>query len=112
MVKPPQTTALVAKARNMKPASPKKAKHAPSMKNNLIKKKQKPIPMIHVLGFQDPLYIEVYLYTLTKNKPGFIKKFRKWSRGKLVCNSLTEANFIGMKMQRDFNKDRNEPCVV
>jgi hypothetical protein len=64
--------------------------------------------MISLLGFQDPLYIEVYEYTLSENKPGFINNFRKWSRGKLVNDSLTEANFIGMKMQPDFNNNGNE----
>jgi hypothetical protein len=108
MVKQPQKMTPVSKARIMKPASPKKVKYAPSMKDNLIKKKQKPILMISVLGFQDPLYIEVYKYTLTENKAGFINNFRKWSRGKLICNSLTEANFIGMKLQHDFNNNGNQ----
>jgi hypothetical protein len=97
-----------AKGRAIKPASPKKTKQAPSMRNNLNKKKQKPVPLIRVLGFQVPLYIKVYEYTLSKNKPGFINTFRKWSRGEVVCDELMEANFIGLEMQRDFSLDGNE----
>jgi hypothetical protein len=75
------------------------------MRKKLNKKKQKPVPLIRVLGFQDPLYIEVYEYTLSGNKPGFINTFRKWSRDEVVCDELMEANFIGLKMQRDFSLD-------
>ena len=96
MVKPSPKAAPAARGRAMKPASPKKTKHAPSMRNNLNKKKQKPVPLICVLGFQDPFYIKVYKYTLSKNKPGFINPFKKWSKGEVVCDELMEANFIGL----------------
>jgi hypothetical protein len=81
---------------------------APSIKKNLLKKKQKPFPLIRVLGFQDPLSIEMYEYTLTENKPGFINNFRMWSWGELESDPLTEANFIGLKMQGDFALTGNE----
>jgi hypothetical protein len=41
------------------PPSPKKAKHAPNMKDKLKTKKEKPIPTIHAQGFKDPLAVEV-----------------------------------------------------
>ena len=107
MVKPTSKAAPVVKARIVKPPSPKKAKQGPNMKDNLKKKKEKPVPTIRVLGFQDPLYVEIYEYTLSANKPGFINNFRKWSRGELVNDALSEANFIGLKMQRDFSVDGN-----
>jgi hypothetical protein len=108
MVNPKTKVAAASKQRVVKPASPKKSKQAPSMRKNLQNKKQKPVPLIRVLGFQDPLSIELYEYTLTENKPGFINNFRKWSRGELENDSLTETNFIGLKMQRDFALTGNE----
>jgi hypothetical protein len=108
MVKPSPKTAPAARGKPRKPASPKKTKHAPSMRSNLNKNKQKPVPLIRVLGFQDPLYIEVYKYTLSENKPGFINTFRKWSKGKEVCDELMEANFIGLKTQRNLALVGNE----
>jgi hypothetical protein len=59
MAKPIPKATPAAGGRAIKPASPKKTKQAPSMRNNLNKKKQKPVPLIRVLGCQDPLYIEV-----------------------------------------------------
>jgi len=108
MVKPNSKAAPVAKARTPKPPSPKKSKQGPSMRNNLKKKKEKPNPTISVLGFQDPFYTEIYEYALTDSKPGFLNNFRKWSRGEIENDSLTEANFIGMKMQRNFALAGNE----
>jgi hypothetical protein len=108
MAKPIPKATPAARGRAIKPASPIKTKEAPSMRNNLKKTKQKPVPLIHVLGFQNSLYIEVYKYTLSENKPGFINTCRKWSRGKEVCDELMEANFIGLKMQPNFALDGNE----
>ncbi len=108
MVKPSAKASPIGKSKMVKPPSPKKKKQAPNMRENLKKKKQKPIPTLSVLGFEDPLSVEMYEYTLNKNKPGFINNFRKWSRGELENDSLTEANFIGLKMQRDYVSDANE----
>jgi hypothetical protein len=108
MVKPSAKAPQIEKSKIVKPPSPKKKKQAPNMRENLKKKKQKPIPTLRVLGFEDPLSVEMYEYTLNENKPGFINNFRKWSRGELENDSLTEANFIGLKMQRDYVSDANE----
>ena len=53
------------------------------MRETIKHKKEKPIPTIHVHSFQDPFAIEAYEYTLTATKPGFINKYRMWSRGEV-----------------------------
>jgi hypothetical protein len=53
---------------------------------------------IHLVGFKDPITLEVYNYTLSENKAGFINNYRKWSKGKIKFKELTEANFIGLKI--------------
>jgi hypothetical protein len=91
------------------PPSPKKAKHAPNMKEKLRTKKEKPIPTIRVQGFKDPLAVEVYGYTLTATKCGFLNKYRLWTKGELEVDELTEANFGDMKVQRDNDVSGNVP---
>ena len=108
MAKPNSKAVPVGKARNIKPASPKKAKQAPNMRNKLNLIKEKPSHTICVHGFQDPLCLEMYEYTVTANKSGFLNNFRKWTKGEMENESLTEANFIGLKMQRNFGLDGNE----
>lgn len=93
----------------VKPPSPKKKKYVPNMKEKLKRKQEKPVPTIRVLGFQEPLAVEAYEYTVTATKPGFINKFRIWSRGELEVATLTDANFIGLKIQRDNENGGNEP---
>ena len=86
-----------------KPPSPKKQRFAP--KNKLLHKKD---PTIKVMGFDDPIAIEVYDYILSDTKPGFINNFRKWSKDEIECEELTVANFIGLKIQRNNDIDGNE----
>ena len=71
------------KPKVVKPASPKKAKQVPDMRNQLLSKKEKPVPTIHVYGFEEPLAIEAYEYYLTDTKSGFINKCRLWAKGEL-----------------------------
>ena len=111
MAKPTSKPVSVGKAKNAKPPSPKKAKRAPSIKDKFKEKKDKIDPTIRVLAFKDPIALEKYEYTLTESKPGFINNFRKWSRGELEVDALTEANFIGLKIKRDFEVDGNEPLL-
>jgi hypothetical protein len=40
-------------------------------------------------------------YTLTTTRPACVNNYRKWNRGKLEVNSLTDANFTGFKIQRN-----------
>jgi hypothetical protein len=47
-------------------------------------------------------------YTLTETKPGFINKYRQWGKGEIINEELTEANFVGLKVQRDNEKAGNE----
>ena len=96
---------------NAKPPSPKKANRPPNIKDKFKEKKEKIDPNIHGLGFQDPIAIEKYEYRLTETKPGFIHTFRKWSRGDLDVDALTEANFIGLKVQRNNELDGNESLL-
>jgi hypothetical protein len=91
-----------------KPASPKKARLAPNMREKLKQKNQKAEHTIRVHGFMEPFTIEAYEYTVTDIKPGFVDKYRKWSKGELVVDSLTDANFVGLKMQRDVTDAGNE----
>ena len=109
MTKP--KSAPAAKSRVVKPASPKKARNAPNMRDNFQKKKEKPVPTIHAHGFQDPVAAEAYEYTITPTKPGFVNKYRMWSRGELEVEALTEANFVGLKVQRDNGSAGNEPLL-
>ena len=78
------------KTKNAKPPSPKKARSVPNMRENFKHKKEKPIPTIRVHSFRD--------HTLTATKPGFINKYRMWSRGEVEVEELTDANFIGIKI--------------
>ena len=71
------------------------------MRENFKHKKEKPIPTIRVHSFQDPFAIEAYKYTLTATKPGFINKCRMRSRGEVEVEELIDANFVGIKIQRD-----------
>ena len=96
------------KLKKVKPASPKKAKQVPSMRDNLKKKKDKPVPTIGVHAFADPVCAEAYEYTIQSDKDGFTHKYRMWSKGELEVNELTDANFTGMKMRRDTETPGNE----
>lgn len=93
------------------PPSPKKARHAPSMRDTLKKKNEKPVPTIVVHAFQDPVTVEAYAYILLPTKDGFINKYRMWSKGELEVPTLIEANFGGLKAQRDKNDNGNEPLL-
>ena len=59
---------------NKNPPSPKKARRAPSMREKLKNRNEKAVPTIRVNGFQEPVAIEVYDYTITSTKPGFVNK--------------------------------------
>ena len=76
------------------------------MRQKLLQKKE---ATIHVVGFEDPIALEVYNYTLSKNKLWFINNYRKWSKGEIQFDELTEANFIGLKIQRNNENNGNEP---
>jgi hypothetical protein len=99
---------MVSKRNDLKPASPKKAASPPSMREKLKHKKEKPVPTIRVHGFFEPFAVEAYEYTLTDIKPGFVHKYRLWAKGELEVEELTEANFVGVKMQRDNAINGNE----
>jgi hypothetical protein len=86
------------KTTTTKPPSPKKSKKTPNMREKLLQKKE---ATIHVVGFEDPIALEVYNYTLTKSKAGFINSYRKWSKGEIQFKDPTEANFIGLKIRRN-----------
>jgi hypothetical protein len=88
--------------------SPKKAKAPQSMREKLKQKKEKPVPTIRAFGFIDNLAVEAYEYVLTDTKQGFIHKYRLWAKGDLEVDALTEANFIGLKEQRDNDDEGNE----
>ncbi len=90
------------------PPSPKKAKHAPNMKDKLKNKKEKPTPTIRVHSFKEPMVVEAYGYTLTATKCGFLNKYRLWTKGELEVDELTKANFGNMKNQRDKDDPGNE----
>ena len=68
------------------------------MREKLLQKKE---ATIHVVGFEDPIALEVYDYTLTKSKAWFINNYRKWSKGEIQFEDLTEANFTGLKIRRN-----------
>ena len=95
----------------VKPPSPRKNTYVPSMRNKLKMKKEKPVPTIRVLGFQEPLAVEAYQYTLSATRDGFVNGFRIWSRGELEVAALTDANFVGLKMRRDNESCGNEPLL-
>jgi len=95
----------------VKPPSPKKASQVPNMRAKLKEKKGKPVPTIRVYGFEEPLGIEAYEYTLSDTKPGFIHKYRLWAKGELEVEELTAANFNGLKNQRDKSRTDNEPLL-
>ena len=81
-----------------KPPSPKKSKKTPNMREKLSQKKE---ATIRVVGFEDPIALEVYDYTLSESKAGFIHNYRKWSKGEIQFEDLTEANFTGLKIRRN-----------
>ena len=81
------------------------------MRAKLKEKKGKPVPTIRVYGFEEPLGIEAYEYTLSDTKPGFIHKYRLWAKGELEVEELTAANFNGLKNQRDKSRTDNEPLL-
>jgi hypothetical protein len=68
------------------------------MREKLLQKKE---ATIHVVGFEDPIALEVYDYTLTESKAGFIYNYQKWSKGEIQFENFTEANFIGLKIRRN-----------
>jgi hypothetical protein len=96
------------KMKKVVPASPKKAKQVPNMREKLKKKTGKVDPTISVHAFADPICAEVYEYTVLPNKDGFTHKYRLWSKGELTVDELTDANFIGLKMKRDPEIPGNE----
>jgi hypothetical protein len=108
MTKTTSKPAAVARGKQSKPASPKKARQVPNMKEKFKNMKGQSEPTIRVVGFEDPLAFEIYDYTLTATRPGFVNEYRKWSKGEKEANSLTEANFTGFKIQRDNEVDGNE----
>ena len=81
------------------------------MRENFKHKKEKPIPTIRVHAFQDPIAIEAYKCTLTATKAGLINKYRMWARGELEVEALTDANFVGLKIQRDNDNPGNESLL-
>ena len=85
--------------------SPTKSKKTPNMRERLLQKKG---TGISVVGFDDSVGLEVYDYTVGDNKPGYIHNFRLWSKGEIDYEELTEANFIGLKAQRNNEIDGNE----
>jgi hypothetical protein len=93
------------KTTTTKPPSPKKSKKTPNMRKKLFQKKE---ATIHVVVFEDPIALEVYNYTLTESKAGFINNYRKWSKGEIQFEDLTEANFIGLKIRRNNEINGNE----
>lgn len=97
--------------RVVKPASPKKARQVPNMREKLLSKKEKPVPTLRVHGFEDPLAVEAYEYTLSDTKSGFINKYRLWAKGELTVEALTAANFNNTKVQRDKSRSDNEPLL-
>jgi hypothetical protein len=101
----------MARPKPIKPASPKKARNVPNMRQKLLVKKEKPVPTIRVYGFQDPFGVEAYEYTASDTKPGFINKYRLWAKGELEVESLTAANFNNTKVQRDKSKSDNEALL-
>jgi hypothetical protein len=100
-----KAASIAAKA---KPHSPRKARSAPNMREKLKQKTGKPDPTIRVHGFEEPFALEAYEYTMTATKPGFVNQYRKWAKGDVDADALTEANFNGFKMQRDAADDGNE----
>jgi hypothetical protein len=93
------------KTTTTKPPSPKKSKKTPNMREKLLYKKE---ATIHVVGFEDPIALEVHDYTLTESKAGLINNYRKWSKGEIQFEDLTEANFIGLKILRNNEINGNE----
>ena len=96
-----QTTKMATpagKKTTTKPPSPKKSKKTPNMREKLSQKKE---ATIRVVGFEDPIALEVYDYTLSESKAGFIHNYRKWSKGEIQFEDLTEANFTGLKIRRN-----------
>jgi hypothetical protein len=93
------------KTTTTKPPSSKKSKKTPNMREKLLQKKEE---TIHVVGFEDPIALKVYNYTLTESKAGFINNYRKWSEGEIQFEDLTEANLIGLKIRRNNEINRNE----
>jgi hypothetical protein len=70
-----QTSKMATPARKTtttKPPSPKKSKKTPNMREKLLQKKE---ATIHVVGFENPIALEVYDYTLTVNKARFINNY-------------------------------------
>ncbi len=103
-----QTTKMATpagKKTTTKPPSPKKSKKTPNMREKLSQKKE---ATIRVVGFEDPIALEVYDYTLSESKAGFIHNYRKWSKGEIQFEDLTEANFIGLKIRRNNEINGNE----
>jgi hypothetical protein len=96
------------RVRKVKPASPKKAKQVPNMREKLKKKTGKVDPTITVRAFADPVCAEVYSYTVLPTKDGFTHKYRMWSKGELTVDELTDANFVGVKMRRNTEIPGNE----
>jgi hypothetical protein len=97
--------AVAGKGTTTKPPSPKRSKKTPNMREKLLQKKG---TGISVVGFDDSVALEVYDYTVGDNKAGYIHNFRKWSKGEIEYEELTEANFIGLKAQRNNEIDGNE----
>jgi hypothetical protein len=93
------------KTTTTKPPSPKTSKKTPNVREKLLQKKE---ATIHVVGFEDPIALEVYDYTLTKSKARFINNYQKWSKGEIQFEDLTEANFIGLKIRRNNEFTENE----
>jgi hypothetical protein len=92
--------------------SPKKAKKPPSMKEKLKMRKEKPVPTITCQGFQfPPLALEVYEYTVSLTKDGFLNQIRKWTKGETTVDELTDANFVGIKIKRSKDEIGNEPLL-
>jgi hypothetical protein len=77
MTEPTSQPAAVARGKQSKPASPKKAKQVPNMKEKFKNMKGQSDPTICAVGFEDPMAFEIYNYTLTATKPAFVNNYRK-----------------------------------
>jgi hypothetical protein len=99
------------KSKVVKAGSPKKASKPPSMRDNLKARKEKSVPTISVQGFHVvPLAAEAYKYTITNLKNGYVNEFRKYAKGEITSDELTNANFVGLKTKQ-YRGTGNEPLL-
>ena len=105
------TTKNAGKSKALKPVSPKKARKPPSMRDKLKLRKEKPVPTISCRGFcVTPMALEAYEYTISSLKNGFLNEFRKYTKGEVQSDELTNANFVGLKIKWS-DEIGNEPML-